>query len=68
MGEAVCISLPRETILKIQMLKSRDEKVEDFIEKLVEEQFMMKEINLLQAEKMEELWDNEKDAVWDSLE
>ena len=61
MGEAVCISLPRETILKIQMLKSRDEKVEDFIEKLVEEQFMMKEINLLQAEKMEELWNNELD-------
>ena len=68
MGEAVCISLPRETILKIQMLKSKGEKVEDFIEKLVEEQFMMKEINLLQAEKMEELWNNEKDAVWDSLE
>jgi hypothetical protein len=68
MGDTFYISLPKDVIAKINKLKSKDEKVEEFIERIVEEQFLAKEVAFSQIEKMQELWDNEKDNVWDKLE
>jgi len=68
MGDTFYISLPKDVIAKINKLKSKDEKVEEFIERIVEEQFLAKEVAFSQIEKMQELWDNEKDNVWNKLE
>jgi len=67
MDNVVYIPLPKETIVKINELKSKDEKIEDFIEKIIEEQFLMRETFFSQVEKMKELWDNEEDNIWDKL-
>ena len=67
MDNVIYIPLPKETIVKINELKSKDEKIEDFIEKIIEEQFLMRETFFSQVEKMKELWDNEEDNIWDKL-
>jgi len=67
MGEVIYVPLSQEIVSKIGQLKSKNEKIEEFIERLVEEQFLMKETNQIQLEKMKELWDNEEDNIWDKL-
>ncbi len=67
MGDLIYIPLSKETIVKINELKSNNEKIEDFIERIVEEQFLIKEVFYSQAEKMKELWDNKEDDIWDKL-
>ncbi len=67
MGEVVYIPLSQDIISKIERLKNKDEEVKEFIEKLVEEKIMAKEVSALQIEKMKELWDNEEDEIWNNL-
>jgi predicted transcriptional regulator len=67
MGEVVYIPLSQDTISKIERLKNKDEEVKEFIEKLVEEKIMAKEVYTLQIEKMKELWNNEEDEIWNNL-
>jgi hypothetical protein len=67
MGEVVYIPLSQDTISKIEKLKNKDEGIKEFIEKLVEEKIMVKEVSTLQIEKMKELWDNEEDEIWNNL-
>ena len=67
MGEVVYIPLSQDTISKIERLKTKNEGVGEFIERLVEEKIMAKEVYTLQIEKMKELWNNEEDEIWNNL-
>jgi len=67
MGEIVYIPLSQDTISKIERLKTKNEGVGEFIERLVEEKIMAKEVYTLQIEKMKELWNNEEDEIWNNL-
>ena len=38
--------------------------MQDFIKRLIEKFIFQQDIELVQLEKMKELWDNEEDDIW----
>ena len=67
MGQKVYIPISKELLETIENFKEKEESVQDFIERLLETFSFQKDIEILQTEKMKELWDNEEDEVWDHL-
>lgn len=67
MSQKVYIPISKELLETIESFKKKEESVQDFIERMLETFSLQKDVELLQAEKMEELWNNEEDSVWDNL-
>ncbi len=67
MGQKVFIPISKELLETIENFKEKEESVQDFIERLLETFSFQKDIEMLQIEKMRELWDNEEDEIWDRL-
>jgi len=61
------IPISQELIMTIEKLKGKQETVQDFIKRLIEEFVFQQDIELAQLEKMTELWDNEEDNIWDDM-
>jgi len=64
MGDIAYIPISHELIITIEKLKEKNETVQDFIKRLVENFIFQQDIELVQLEKMKELWDNEEDDIW----
>ena len=67
MEDIVYIPISQELIMTIEKLKEKQETVQDFIKKLIEEFAFQQDIELAQLEKMRELWNNEEDNIWDNM-
>jgi hypothetical protein len=64
MEDIAYIPISQELIITIEKLKEKNETVQDFIKRLVEDFIFQQDIELVQLEKMKELWDNEEDDIW----
>ncbi len=67
MEDIAYIPISQELIMTIEKLKEKQETVQDFIKRLIEEFAFQQDIELAQLEKMRELWNNEEDNIWDSM-
>ena len=67
MEDIAYIPISQELIMTIEKLKEKQETVQDFIKKLIEEFAFQQDIELAQLEKMRELWNNEEDNIWDNM-
>ena len=56
--------ISQELIITIEKLKEKNETMHDFIKRLIEKFIFQQDIELVQLEKMKELWDNEEDDIW----
>ena len=63
----VYVPLSEETLTFIEKLKSTSEDIDTFLKKLLGERIYQEDIELMQAEKMKELWDNETDEIWNNI-
>ncbi len=63
----VYIPLSQETYITINSLKKENEPIQDFIKRLIEDYIIKRDIELIQREKMIELWDNEEDKIWEKI-
>jgi hypothetical protein len=64
MEDIAYIPISQELIITIEKLKEKNETVQDFIKRLIEDFIFQQDIELVQLEKMKELWDNEEDDIW----
>ena len=64
MEDIAYIPISQELIITIEKLKEKNETVQDFIKRLVGDFIFQQDIELVQLEKMKELWDNEEDDIW----
>jgi len=64
MEDIAYIPISQELIITIEKLKEKNETVQDFIKRLIEKFIFQQDIELVQLEKMKELWDNEEDDIW----
>ncbi|MCD6213411.1 MAG: hypothetical protein J7J46_00360 [Candidatus Desulfofervidus sp.] len=67
MEDIAYIPISQELIMTIEKLKEKQETVQDFIKRLIEEFAFQQDIELAQLEKMRELWNNEEDNIWDNM-
>ncbi len=67
MEDIAYIPLSQELIMTIEQLKGKNESVQDFLKRLIEDFIFQQDIELAQLEKMKELWDNEEDSIWDKM-
>ncbi len=67
MEDIAYIPLSQELIMTIEQLKGKNESVQDFLKRLIEDFIFQQDIELSQLEKMKELWDNEEDSIWDKM-
>ncbi len=67
MEDIAYIPISQELIMTIEKLKEKQETVQDFIKRLIEEFAFQQDIELAQLEKMRELWNNEEDNIWDNI-
>lgn len=67
MEDIVYIPLSQETFMTINSLKKENEPIQDFIKRLIEDYIIKRDIELIQREKMIELWDNEEDKIWEKI-
>ncbi len=67
MEDIAYIPISQELIMTIEKLKEKNETVEDFIKKLIEDFLFQQDIELVQLEKMKELWNNKEDKVWEKM-
>jgi len=67
MEDIAYIPLPQELIIMIEQLKEKNESIQDFLKRLIEDFIFQQDIELAQLEKMKELWDNEEDSIWDKM-
>ncbi len=67
MEDIVYIPLSQETYITINSLKKENEPIQDFIKRLIEDYIIKRDIELIQREKMIELWDNEEDKIWEKI-
>ena len=67
MEDITYIPISQELIMTIEKLKEKQESVQDFIKRLIEEFAFQQDIELAQLEKMRELWNNEEDNIWDNM-
>ena len=67
MEDIAYIPISQELIITIEKLKGKQETIQDFIKRLIEEFAFQQDIELAQLEKMEELWNNEEDNIWDKM-
>ena len=61
---AELILLKDKEYSEIEKLKEKNETMQDFIKRLIEKFIFQQDIELVQLEKMKELWDNEEDDIW----
>ena len=64
MGDIAYIPISQELIITIEKLKEKNETVQDFIKRLIENFIFQQDMELVQLEKMKELWDNKEDDIW----
>ena len=64
MEDIAYIPISQELIITIEKLKEKNETTQDFIKRLIEKFIFQQDIELVQLEKMKELWDNEEDDIW----
>ena len=64
MEDIAYIPISQELIITIEKLKEKNETMQDFIKRLIEKFIFQQDIELVQLEKMKELWDNEEDDIW----
>ncbi len=67
MGDIVYIPLSQEIFTTINSLKKENEPIQDFIKRFIEDYIIKRDIELIQREKMIELWDNEEDKIWEKI-
>ena len=67
MEDVAYIPLSQELIMTIEQLKEKNESIQDFLKRLIEDFIFQQDIELAQLEKMKELWDNEEDSIWDKM-
>ncbi len=67
MEDIAFIPLPQQLIMTIEQLREENETIQVFLERLIKNFIFQQDIELAQLEKMEELWDNEEDNIWDKM-
>lgn len=63
----VYVPLSEETLSFVEKFKKADEDIDTFLRRLLEEKIYQKDIEIVQLEKMKELWDNKSDEAWNNL-
>ncbi len=67
MEDITFVPLSQELVMTIQKLKDKNETIQDFIKRLIEDFILKQDVELIQLEKMKELWDNKEDTIWDKI-
>ncbi|HPO62070.1 MAG TPA: hypothetical protein PK762_03190 [Candidatus Kapabacteria bacterium] len=63
----VYIPIKESTYFQLQSIKNKNENINEFLDSLLSERIFFQDMNGLQSEKMQELWDNKDDEEWAKL-
>jgi hypothetical protein len=67
LSNTVYIPLSEETVALMEQLRKQKEDWDSFIRRYFQNQLLEQDWEMIQNEKMKELWDNEYDEIWDGI-